>query len=187
MVSLPPMVASSTLRPSGFISLARHLIACFGCVQVWELPAETFAEITGMEMVGVVALRDDRRVGFALGGVAVIDADQDHLLETHVDRPAAGQHRSPSRPSQSRPPRISGKFWPAVGGMQEDHVLTSVGSDCASARKGIWALAAARISSAHCSITRLLTRQVIAGRKTQLRKHQVDTVHPKGGFVSQPG
>ena len=35
-------------------------------------------------MVGVIALGLHCRVGFALGGEAVVDADQDHFLEAHM-------------------------------------------------------------------------------------------------------
>ena len=50
------------------------------------LPGEEFhsTKITGIEMIGIVPLRDYSCVGFALGGEAVVDADQDHLTEAHV-------------------------------------------------------------------------------------------------------
>jgi hypothetical protein len=66
MRSLPPTVASITLRPSASYVRRARRYAFFPLDQVWKLPAEAFAKVTRVEMVGVIPFGNDRGIGFAL-------------------------------------------------------------------------------------------------------------------------
>ena len=68
-----------------FVSLTGLPITNLGGIKVRKLPAETLTEITGMEMVGIIPLRDYRCIGFAWHIGIMVHTNQDNLLKTHME------------------------------------------------------------------------------------------------------
>ncbi len=89
---------------------------------------------------------------------------------------------------------IFGKLWPGVGGVQEDQVLDACIAGCFLGWDQV--VRAPGKEFRHGQPANILgalfdhqavDAQKIGGRKAQLGEDQVDAVHPKGGFVAQPG
>jgi hypothetical protein len=174
------------LAPGSFVGFARHLVTDLGRVQVGQLPAEPFAEITRIEVVGIVAVRDNGLVGVAFAGEVVIDADQDDLREAHVEgKLECNVGDCGAFPNTTG--HIIGKLWTGVSGVEENHVIrealeVTVGMPGDELGDG-----------QRCDLpSALLDDQVIDGReigsgKTQLGKHQVNAVHTEGVLILEFG
>lgn len=168
------------------ISVAGEGIADLGGVKVGQLPAEAFAEIARIEMVGIVARRDDSLVGVTLAGEVMVHADQDDLLETHVESQLQG-HVGDGGALPDAAGHVVGKLRTRVGGVEEGQVIGQAlkvavgmpGQELGD-RQGR-DLAGALLDD------EVVDGSKVGGSKFQFREHQVNAVHSKGELVFEFG
>ena len=108
---------------SGFlVSLAGYFIADLGRIQVGQLPAETFPKIARIEVIGVIAVRDDGFVGITFASEVVIHANQDDLFKAHI-KSKLQRDVSDRRAFPDATGHVIGKLRTSIGRVKKNHVI----------------------------------------------------------------